>query len=145
MLTETSLLDPEEGIRFRGLTIKECQERLPKAKGGREPLPEALLWLLLTGEVPSQAQANALSHQLAIAAELPADVSKLLGALPRDMHPMTQLCMGVLALQPRVRGAAARRRGGAGREARADPRPLRRATLPRRTRRARSTRTRRGS
>ena len=34
MVYETSLLDPVEGIRFRGLTIPECQERLPKAKVG---------------------------------------------------------------------------------------------------------------
>ena len=26
MLWETSNLDPEEGIRFRGLTIPECQQ-----------------------------------------------------------------------------------------------------------------------
>ena len=32
MVYETSLLDPVEGIRFRGLTIPECQEKLPKAK-----------------------------------------------------------------------------------------------------------------
>ena len=33
MLWETSNLDPEEGIRFRGLTIPECQAVLPTFKG----------------------------------------------------------------------------------------------------------------
>ena len=33
MLWETSLLDPNEGIRFRGYTIPELQEKLPSAKG----------------------------------------------------------------------------------------------------------------
>ena len=33
MLWETSNLDPEEGIRFRGLTIPECQEVLPTYSG----------------------------------------------------------------------------------------------------------------
>jgi citrate synthase len=51
-------LDPEEGIRFRGYTIPECQSKLPKAQGGQEPLPEGLLWLLLTGEIPTQQQVN---------------------------------------------------------------------------------------
>ncbi|RKO95106.1 hypothetical protein CAUPRSCDRAFT_13143, partial [Caulochytrium protostelioides] len=46
LVTETSVLDPEEGIRFRGLTIPECQKLLPKAPGGEEPLPEGLFWLL---------------------------------------------------------------------------------------------------
>ena len=49
MVWETSELDPEEGIRFRGLTIPECQARLPAAKEGGEPLPEGIFWLLMTG------------------------------------------------------------------------------------------------
>ena len=40
LVTETSVLDPEEGIRFRGYSIPECQKLLPKATGGEEPLPE---------------------------------------------------------------------------------------------------------
>ena len=53
LLWETSLLDPEEGIRFRGYSIPELQQKLPGAKPGGEPLPEGLLWLLLTGDVSS--------------------------------------------------------------------------------------------
>ena len=49
---EGSVLDAEEGIRFRGKTIPECQNELPKAPGGSEPLPEGLFWLLLTNKVP---------------------------------------------------------------------------------------------
>jgi hypothetical protein len=51
MIYETSLLDAQEGIRFRGLTIPECQQRLPRTAGATEPTPEALFWLLMTGEV----------------------------------------------------------------------------------------------
>merc|ERR1719325_80091 len=53
LVTETSVLDADEGIRFRGYTIPECQELLPKAPGGQEPLPEGLFWLLVTGNFPS--------------------------------------------------------------------------------------------
>ena len=56
LVCETSVLDPDEGIRFRGYSIPECQKLLPKAKGGEEPLPEGLFWLLITGEVPTDAQ-----------------------------------------------------------------------------------------
>lgn len=61
LVTETSVLDPDEGIRFRGLSIPECQKVLPTAPGGKEPLPEGLFWLLMTGNVPTQAQVNAVS------------------------------------------------------------------------------------
>ena len=61
LVWETSVLDAEEGIRFRGYSIPECQDLLPKAEGGAEPLPEGLFWLLVTGQVPTQAQTQALS------------------------------------------------------------------------------------
>src|SRR5215211_2555714 len=53
LVTETSLLDAQEGIRFRGYSIPELQQQLPKAKGGTEPLPEGLFYLMLIGELPS--------------------------------------------------------------------------------------------
>ena len=62
LVTETSLLDPEEGIRFRGYSIPECQELLPKAEGGEEPLPEGIFYLLLTGKIPSVDEVCALQE-----------------------------------------------------------------------------------
>merc|ERR1712110_868186 len=71
LVTETSVLDADEGIRFRGYTIPECQELLPKAPGGQEPLPEGLFWLLVTGDIPTEEQVRGLSKDWASRAELP--------------------------------------------------------------------------
>src|SRR5580698_10536326 len=54
LVSETSLLDAKEGIRFRGHTIPELQQKLPKAPNGTEPLPEGLFYLMLIGELPSE-------------------------------------------------------------------------------------------
>ncbi|KAA8492383.1 Citrate synthase, mitochondrial [Porphyridium purpureum] len=99
MTYETSLLDSEEGIRFRGYTIPECQELLPRAPGGLEPLPEALFWLLLTGDIPTTAQIESLQQDLAARSKLPAGVTDVLDATPAGLHPMSQLTTGLLALQ----------------------------------------------
>lgn len=99
MSYETSLLDTESGIRFRGLTIPDCQEQLPKAKGGTEPLPESLFWLLLTGDVPSDAEVDHLRADLASRAKVPEAVNRAIDALPTTLHPMSQLSIAVLALQ----------------------------------------------
>ena len=69
LVTETSVLDPDEGIRFRGYSIPECQKMLPKAKGGNEPLPEGLFWLLITGEVPTQEQVDSISKVTSLSAQ----------------------------------------------------------------------------
>lgn len=98
LVCETSVLDPEEGIRFRGLSIPECQQVLPKAEGGAEPLPEGLFWLLLTGDVPTKAQAASLSKEWAERAALPQHVSAMLNNFPTTLHPMSQLSCAVTAL-----------------------------------------------
>ena len=54
LVTETSLLDAQEGIRFRGYSIPELQDKLPKAPGGDEPLPEGLFYLMMVGEIPTE-------------------------------------------------------------------------------------------
>lgn len=101
MLWDTSLLDPIEGIRFRGYTIPELQQTLPtfSGKAGDEPTPEGLFWLLLTGEVPTKAQADALTQELHARAKLPAHVEQAIRAFPKGMHPMTQLSSAILAMQ----------------------------------------------
>ena len=102
MLWETSLLDPMEGIRFRGYTIPELQEKLPSFKGGPkdgEPTPEGLLWLLLTDEIPTKAQCDALTAELHSRAKLPAHVETMIRSFPKGMHPMTQFSSAILAMQ----------------------------------------------
>lgn len=98
LVCETSVLDPDEGIRFRGLSIPECQKVLPKAPGGAEPLPEGLFWLLATGDVPTKAQVDALSKEWAQRAALPGHVVTMLNNMPQSLHPMSQFSCAVTAL-----------------------------------------------
>lgn len=107
LVTETSVLDPEEGIRFRGLSIPECQRMLPKAKGGEEPLPEGLFWLLVTGDVPNEAQVKSLSKEWASRADLPAHVVTMLNNFPANLHPMSQFSAAITALQSESKYAKA--------------------------------------
>ena len=94
-----SRVTPDEGIRFRGKTIPECQALLPKAPGGNEPLPEALFWLLLTGEVPTQAQVTELSKDWAARAAIPEFVEEILDRCPPTLHPMSQFSLAVTAVR----------------------------------------------
>lgn len=110
MLWETSNLDSEEGIRFRGLTIPECQAVLPTYSGKAgdgEPMLESLLWLLLTSEVPSKEQVDSLTVELHSRAGLPDHVVTILNSLPKHMHPMTQFSIGLNACQTESKFAKA--------------------------------------
>lgn len=100
MVTETSALDPQEGIRFRGFSIPELKQRLPTAASGEEPLPEGLFHLILTGDVPSDDEVAEITEAWRANETLPDHVKRALDALPLETHPMTQLSIGIMAMQP---------------------------------------------
>ena len=99
LICETSKLDPEEGIRFRGYSIPELQSLLPKYPGGQEPLPEALFHLILMNEMPNDDDVRRLSNSWARRAIVPLHVFKAIDALPRRAHPMTQFVVAIMALR----------------------------------------------
>lgn len=111
LLWEGSVLDPDEGIRFHGRTIKDCQKELPKGTTGTEMLPEAMFWLLLTGQVPSTSQIRAFSKELADKSHLSPETLNVIKSFPRDMHPMTQLSIAVAALNTESQFAKAYEKG----------------------------------
>ena len=97
MIWETSELDPVEGIRFRGYSIPELREVLPK-KGG-EPLPEGLFWLMLVDEIPDEEQIKWLSDQWTSRINVPEHTFKAIDCLPEGTHPMTQFSVAVNSMQ----------------------------------------------
>jgi citrate synthase len=99
LVSETSLLDAEEGIRFRGYSIPELQAKLPKADGGSEPLPEGLFLLMLIGVLPSNAEVQNLTSVWQRRSHVPNHVFATIEALPVATHPMTQFVIAIMALQ----------------------------------------------
>jgi citrate synthase len=99
MVTETSKLDAEEGIRFRGYTIPELRAQLPKAPGGTEPLPEGIFYLMLIGELPTQADVSFITNEWIKRSVVPKHVFDVIDKLPVDAHPMTQFSLAVTAMQ----------------------------------------------
>ena len=81
------------------MTIPECQKLLPSAPGGEEPLPEALFWLLVTGEVPTEQQVRDLSADWAARSAIPDYVEDILDRCPNTLHPMSQFSLAINALQ----------------------------------------------
>lgn len=99
LVTETSLLDAQEGIRFRGYSIPELREKLPKAPNGTEPLPEGLFYLMLVGELPTEENVQHLTSVWQRRSHVPNHVFATIEALPVSTHPMTQFVVAIMALQ----------------------------------------------
>lgn len=97
MIWETSALDPVDGIRFRGYSIPELREILPKR--GNEPMPEGLFWLMLVGEIPTDEQVKWLSDQWTSRSNVPEHTFKVIDSFPDGTHPMTQFSAAVVSMQ----------------------------------------------
>lgn len=99
LVTDISYVDPAEGIRFRGYSIPEVLELLPKAPGAKIPLVGGLYYLLLIGDMPTYEQAMSVEYEWKRRAEVPPYVFDMLRAVPRDEHPMVLFSLAILALQ----------------------------------------------
>lgn len=111
LLTETSLLDAEEGIRFRGYSIPELSEKLPRLEGTEVPLPEGLFYLMLFGEIPTYDDMYEVGSNWTKRAVVPNHVFDVIDAFPLGSHPMTQFSAAIMAMQTESEFAQAYRNG----------------------------------
>ncbi|MEK6543518.1 MAG: citrate (Si)-synthase, partial [Elusimicrobiota bacterium] len=89
VLCDTSTVEPETGLCVRGIPIKELTAKTP----------EEIFCLLLTGELSSAETTRSLKEEFARRAHVPEHVWKVLAAVAKDTHPMTQLSIGIMAMQ----------------------------------------------
>jgi citrate synthase len=99
LVTDISYVDPAEGIRFRGYTIPEVLQKLPKPDGADMPYIGGLYYLFLVGKIPTVEQALEVEAEFTKRGKVPQYVFDVIKALPTDAHPMTLFNLAVLTLQ----------------------------------------------
>jgi citrate synthase len=99
LVTDISYVDPNEGIRFRGYTIPEVLDLLPKPSNSKMPYVGGLYYLLLIGKIPSLEQALDVEAEWKARAQIPDFVFDVLKSMPRESHPMMLFSTAILALQ----------------------------------------------
>ncbi|HOI30799.1 MAG TPA: citrate (Si)-synthase [Melioribacteraceae bacterium] len=98
LVTDVSYLDPHEGIRFRGLTIPEVFEKLPKVPGNEMPSVEGFFYFLLTGDMPTEKEVEEVSEEFNSRKKIPDYVFNILKSMPADSHPMTMFSAAILSM-----------------------------------------------
>ena len=99
LVTDISYLDPYEGIRYRGYTLPEVLNKLPKPEGAEMPYVEGLYWLLLTGEIPTNDEVKSLIIDFQNRSVIPHYVWDVIDAFPSNSHPMAILSAAVMSLE----------------------------------------------
>jgi citrate synthase len=99
LVTDISYLDPFEGIRFRGYTIPEVLEKLPKPPGAEAPYVEGFIYLLLTGDLPAEKEVQEIAEEFTERRKVPSYVFDVINALPEGSHPMVMFSAALLSMQ----------------------------------------------
>ena len=99
LVTDISYLDPNEGIRYRGYTLNEVLEKLPKPKDSEMPYVEGLYHLLLTGEMPTAKEVDELMTNFRNRRTVPSYVWDVIDSFPSESHPMAILSAAVMSLE----------------------------------------------
>jgi citrate synthase len=89
LVCDTSVVPPDKGLIIRGRPIGELKDKLP----------EAVFYLLVTGEMPDDAALEDLKKDMRSRARVPDYVWKVLEAMPKDSHPMAMFSLGILAME----------------------------------------------
>lgn len=89
LVCDTSVVPPDKGLIVRGKPIAELKNELP----------EAVFYLLVTGEMPDDAAVKDLTQEMKARAQVPDYVWKILEAMPNDSHPMVMFSLGILAME----------------------------------------------
>jgi citrate synthase len=89
LVCDTSVVPPDKGLIIRGRPIGELKNKLP----------EAVFYLLVTGELPAEDALESLKKELSESNKVPEYVWKTLEALPKDSHPMAMFSLGILAME----------------------------------------------
>ncbi len=99
LITDISYLDPYEGIRYRGFTLPEVFEKLPKPEGKEMPYVEGMFYLLLTGDIPTESQVADVIYDFSNRRLLPRYVFDIIDSFPNHSHPMAILSAAVMAME----------------------------------------------
>ena len=88
LICDTSEVGLDYGLVIRGIPILELTDKLP----------EDVLWLMLTGTLPTEEESKDLQKDLNSRMDVPDYIWNILDAFPKDAHPMNMLSALVTAL-----------------------------------------------
>lgn len=89
LICDTSTVNPDEGLRIRGIPILELTTMQP----------EDIFFLLCTGAFPSAPERQELHELFSSSSSVPYYVWNVLEAMPNDSHPMVMLSTAILVME----------------------------------------------
>lgn len=89
LICDTSEVSPEKGLIIRGIPLLELTDKIP----------EEIFYLLVTGDIPTEADVKDLQNEFNSRAGVPGYVWDVMRSMPADSHPMAMISVGIMAMQ----------------------------------------------
>lgn len=100
---ETSIVERNNEIKFRGYSLKELERALPISKYNTNITPEAMLWLLLSDSLPNEKNILNLQNELLFRSYLPEEIDDFIKKSCKNTNPLTILSQCLLLCKPQSR------------------------------------------
>jgi len=98
LITDISYLDPDKGIHYRGYSLDEVFDKLPKPEGCEMPYVEGLVYLLYTGDFPTRDDVEDVMDEFRKRRILPRYVYEVIDAFPPTSNPMAVFSAALLTM-----------------------------------------------
>ncbi len=89
LVCDTSEVPPDKGLIIRGIELGKITDKLP----------EEILYLLLSGDLPNEEELKELQDDLRSRQDVPDYVWNVIDSMPADSHPMAMFNTGILCMQ----------------------------------------------
>jgi len=89
LICDTSEVSPDKGLIIRGIPLLELTDKIP----------EEIFYLLVTGDLATEADVKDLQNEFNSRAGVPGYVWDVMRAMPGDSHPMAMISVGIMAMQ----------------------------------------------
>ncbi|KAH8288510.1 hypothetical protein KR054_004162 [Drosophila jambulina] len=101
LICDTSSLDKDEGIFYRGFPLRDVCKKLPRVlEDTKEGTPEGCFFLLTTGRFPTKEEAEEVTQDWLRRSKVPRYCLRLLDSMDPRIHPMAQFSAAIACLNP---------------------------------------------
>ena len=100
---EVSNLDSDSNLKFRGYSLNDLQEKLPKTIYNTNITPESMIWLLMSGSLPNDRNIQHIQNEILFRSYLPDCIDEFISNTCKKTDPLTTMTQALLMAKTQSR------------------------------------------
>lgn len=100
---EVSHLDSNFNLKFRGYSLEDLQDKLPKTSYNTNITPESMTWLLMSDSLPNETNIKHIQNELLFRSYLPDCIDEFIRDTCKKTDPLTTMTQALLMAKSQSR------------------------------------------